>query len=301
MKKSVLFSIFAVIFFIGVALTRTTEYTREFQIDLDLDYFDNRDDGINNYYNSFSKAADISLKNFETTQSVRVEYSYDVSGCDCVDNVSQRDYVWGDWEGTTITQIKSSERLSKKDAEDETFDPSSKYSDETITYIEFDIHSCDADYSATSRVFLDSLPKLNTCDDVNNFFPDAVSGSNDDIKKTDNGYTFTAFCNGTYLGGKLTLDVTLFYDNLNDAVNNKNPSGGEFSFTMYSADGNDFSSEQTDMGVKIYEDLLDKYSPSDYPCDPPVDISDFFDKSYNSSSSLLPPLVLCLILLFVNL
>ena len=280
------------IFLINIANATETQYTREYQIQIDSKYFENgRDEGISTYMNSFASNAGINLSkqlpNFY--QSIREEITLQLDSCSPQGGFSERDYQWGDWNGLKIVQVKTSGALeSSTEALNEPFSVSSSYSPSTISYIEYDIHPCEADWSSTSRIFLDSFPNVNTCSDLQKIFPDAVSSSSKTISRNSAGFTFSAFRNGTYLGGVINLDCTLSYNSLDDAINDINMGGGEFSFTIYAADqlNGEWNQDQTDEGIKIYENMLEELgSDPDYPCDPPVDISSFFDDNSNSQSS----------------
>jgi len=95
--------------------------------------------------------------------------------------------------------------------------------------------------------------------------------------------------------------LTVFYDNLEDAQNDVNPRGSEFSFTIISEDDDQFSQEQTDMGIQIYEYMLEHVGQDSYPCDDGTTIADFFDdedafESESKSSTIVSAVSLIILL-----
>lgn len=320
-KKEVAIKLLVALICIVAIEATVTEYSREFQLRINFDEFQNgREEGINRYFEYFAEVAGVNLDSTFPiyTKSVREEISIKADKCaDRKGGFSLRDYQWGDLMGQKITQVKTRGALrSSADALAEPFEVSSTYSPYTIFYIEYDIHACEADWSATSRIFETSFPKLETCADLHDVFPDAVKSSSASISLDGGVYVYSAFRNGTYLGGDLTLDVVLNYNSLDNAINDVNLRGGEFSFTMYAANQNDgeWSADQDRMAITIYESMLAEFgSPSDgYPCDPPVDIADLVlndnnndddgDNDQNNSSDsilLLPSILLIFLVLFI--
>ena len=270
-------------------------FTREFQVQLDLDYFeDSREDGFDFYINLWEEGAEYDISDFVATKDIREEFLItSLDTCGSNDFLRERVYIDGDRQGLVTVGMKSSGSLTESEALDEDFSPSSQYENDATEYIEYDIHTCEADYAANTRIDLNERININTCDDVNDIFPDAVSGSNDGLTKNGPSTVYTALWTGQYLGGKLTIDITLNYDSVTDAENDNDISGGELSFTMFAADGDEFSAEQTEWGIRIYNHILEAVGSSgeEYPCEDGTTVADFFinddgnNNDYDSSNS----------------
>ena len=264
-------------------------FTREFQVRLDLDYFaDSRDDGFDFYINLWEEGAEYDISDFVATKDIREEYQItSLDQCGSNDFLRERVYIDGDRQGLVTVGMKSSGSLTESEALDEDFSPANQYENDSTEYIEYDIHTCEADYAANTRIDLNERVNITTCDDVNNLFPDAVSGSNDAVTESGPSIIYTALWTGQYLGGTLTIDITLNYDSVTDAENDNDISGGEFSFTMFAADGDEFSTEQTEWGIRIYNHILETVgSPGEeYPCEDGTTVADFFDINDNNNDN----------------
>lgn len=248
--------------------TTVTDYSREFQLQLDLSKFSPyRDEGIEFYYSAWADASGVPYTSLQSySQSIRQENLIRAQNCGTEDFVTERIYLWGDWTGLSTVEIKSHRSLNKHQAEDEPFWVAEQYNNQTIRFIEEDLHPCESDYAASSRVYLWNLPyDLNSCGDLKRFFPYVVSRVNRALETTETAYTITAFRNGTFLDTRIELDITLYYDSLHDALNNNNCLNGEFSFTIYEGHA---SADEIIFGYHIYQQLLDTLGslPNEYPC-----------------------------------
>eukprot|EP00339_Tiarina_fusa_P005552 CAMPEP_0117026060 /NCGR_PEP_ID=MMETSP0472-20121206/19187_1 /TAXON_ID=693140 ORGANISM="Tiarina fusus, Strain LIS" /NCGR_SAMPLE_ID=MMETSP0472 /ASSEMBLY_ACC=CAM_ASM_000603 /LENGTH=281 /DNA_ID=CAMNT_0004732945 /DNA_START=523 /DNA_END=1371 /DNA_ORIENTATION=- len=265
-------------------------YSREFQLQLQPEYFENsREEGIDYYMRQWSEASKLDYKTLPYFKSIREEHKVeDMSACGSNDVIRQRIYLTGDWEGLVTVDIKTKGPLTLEEAESEPFSPSELYAPISEEQIEQDIFPCEADFAGDTRVFLNEVQSFKTCSDIDAFFPKAVSKSDTEVETIKQfGYVYTASRNGTYLEGWIKLDVTLVYETLEDAMSDSNLVNGEFSFTVIS-EGNNFSDEQTKMGIEIYDSMLTSIGSheEEYPCGS-VSIEEFFDSSDNSSATIL--------------
>ena len=274
------------------------EYGREFQLRLIENLFaSGRTAGVNAYLQSFEEASGLDTSSMNRYESLRIESSRSLeSACDSNSMLRQRVYTSGDLLGLVTIDMKSGGSLSQSEAEDEPFDISNEYASQTIEGIEYDIHPCQADYSANTRVFTNQAVQFNSCDDVREFYPNFSNSDGEFQFEEDDGVVWVLTYNTTVWGGSLSLDFVISYDSETAANSNSSPvTNGEFSFTIVSPDGDSFTSDQTEMGAEVYKYMLEDVGEDRYPCDPPVDIDDFFGDNVdennndndNSSSSVL--------------
>ena len=115
----------AIIFLATVARADNSfVYFREFQLQLDEDYFrDSRGDGIATYLNAWADAADTSLGSLNGPfATVRTEQKFTPDECG-IDTAAlrMRKYIWGDLEGLVTLDLKSGDSLSRSQAEEESY------------------------------------------------------------------------------------------------------------------------------------------------------------------------------------
>jgi len=294
-------------------------YNREYQINLDTSIFDERgrEGAIQYYVELWGTAAGIdAYSEYTNTESVRQEYSIrDLENCGSGVFVRKRVYVDGDLAGLVTFGIKSAGSLSRREAEREPFSPSDEFAANAEEYIEMDIHVCESDYAANTRYFFQSDVQINTCSDLHDYFPDAVDNSDAHEVSFDNGdgATFDSYWEGELVGLSVSLDFTLNYNSVGDADSGTNLQGGEFSFTFFSPTA-DFTNEQTQAGIDIYNYLLEQVGSDgeDFPCPDGTTVEDFFENpgqpfpnssassnNNNSPSSDGSILSVCVMLLFV--
>ena len=286
-KQLVLFSI------IAICCAVNHEYSREFQITLDDDYFieEGRTKGIERYLESFAvKGFTITEGDMTVESSYRYQSSIPLGNCDSDAKVRLREYIQGDRTGFTY-DLKSGESLTEAEALAEPFTIATEYTAESKYEIEYDVHPCRADYAATARIYFDTAIDFpHTCADVRKYFPD-FSNADGNLNQDDSiKVVYAQTYNGEAWGGEIKLEFTFYYDSLEDAVEDSNLEQGEFSITIYAPAGTTvFTDEQTSEGIEVYEYMLNDVGDNDYPCDPDVDIAQFFDEDYqngvNSNSS----------------
>ena len=284
--------IFCVALFVSLVLGQR-EYTREYQLILDITRFANgREQGIEYYCGLWSDASNLDYRTLNAFNSVRREKNTDpLSVCGSNDYVRQRKYVSGDLNGVVTTEIKSVGSLTDKQARMEPFAPSATYLSRSLVQVEQDIHTCYSDFAANTRIFTQEELLINNCAEIHKLFPDAVSDTNTPVTVDEEAtVTASSFRNGTFLDGKVTLDVTMFYSTVEDALADRNLRSGEFSFTIISTNGDQFSSQQTQAGIDIYRSFLAAVgSPGEYPCPDGTTIGDFFNPIPSTDE---PPMVL---------
>jgi len=261
--------------------------TREFQFTL-LDglFSSGRDSGINAYIQSFEDASGLNINNFNRYVSIRTEESKNLNTpCKAKALLRQRVYISGDLLGLVTVDIKSSGSLTESQADDEPFTVADQYANQSIQNVEYDIHTCEADYAADGRILTNQYFNFTSCDDVREFYPDFSNTDGNFVVDQANGVVYVVTYNTTVWGGALSLDFTLNYDSESEAISDTNYSGGEFSYTIFAPSGSEFTSDQTQNGKDTYKGMLADIGDPDYPCVPPVDIDDFFPADSNSNNS----------------
>ena len=261
--------------------------TREFQFQLEDDVFTSgRDDGIAAYIQAFEAASGLNVDTFNRYVSIRTEASVNLnSPCNAEAVLRQRVYTSGDLLGLVTIDIKSSQALTEKEANNEPFTIAEQYADQSIQNVEYDIHPCEADYAADGRIFTNQAVSFSSCGDVREFYPDFSNSDGQFSLELQNGVVYVVSYNTTVWGGSLSLDFTLNYDSESDAIADINYSGGEFSYTITASSGAEFTSAQTQHGKEIYKAMLADIGDTEYPCSPAVDIDDFFPSDSNSNNS----------------
>lgn len=267
-------------------------FTRRFQLALNLTLFDDddRQNGIDEYFSSWSEASGVDYTSFSTSESIRQRTYSNVDKCNPMMYVEQQDYLWGDLEGQGTIELHSKTPFFiPLEAVYQPFIPSEEYQNQYVWDIQYEIHPCGAVFRTYSKILTNiELQDFQICSDVEEFFPDAF-GKTDQFVNNDRerAWEFIIVRSGTYLGKQLDLELTLKYNTYENAIGDVDPASGWFSFIMYN-DAPDFSAEQTENGVQIYEYLLEELAmPRQFsPCDDDdINVSHFFHASYLVSSS----------------
>ena len=97
-----------------------------------------------------------------------------------------------------------------------------------------------------------------SCDDLNDFFPDAIDGSSDSFDvDMGSSYTYVEYRNGVISNGtEVSLAAIVTYSSMDDAQSDTNGNVGEFSFTMMRTD-REFDSDEIEELYTNFEALLD--------------------------------------------
>ena len=266
-----------------------TEYSREFQLNLDMTYFDSgRDIGFEKYLSSF-EVAGVPVANMTRSVSYRTQQSIQLAACGSDAKLRLREYIQGDRTGFTL-DLKSGQSLSEAEALAEPFAIASEFVGESKYEIEYDIHPCRADFAATARIYFDSrIAAITSCDAARKYYPDFSTVEGTLEQDGSSSIVFVEAYNGFAWGGEIKLEFTLYYDTLEDAENDENRDNGEFSITIYAPVSDQYTSEQTEKGIEVYNYMLNDLGESDYPCEPFMNVADFFEEDYlnniNSSAA----------------
>lgn len=282
----------ALFLLVVVCIAHAQEYTysMEYQIGLNRTLFNKgRAPAIETYVSAFSSATGVDTSVFEVTETVRQGALTRVSECGSDAVVRLRDYIAGDLDGLVTVDIKAvKDGLTLEEAEQEPFAPSSQYEDVSDWQIERDIHPCQADYSANTRVFLNFVPALDTCADVAKFYPEAVTSSLATIGLDEpSGVTYLYILNGTYDGHSVSLTTELQYSSLENALADVSSGGGEFSYTVLGLDEgrSSFSDDAIARFDAEYFVVLEIVASDELPCDEEADSSDESTGSSEGSST----------------
>ena len=257
-----------------------TEYSREFQLNLDMTYFDSgRDIGFNKYLNSF-EVAGVPVTNMTRSVSYRTQQSIPLATCGSDAKLRLREYIQGDRTGFTM-DLKSGQSLNEAEALAEPFTIASEYVVESKYEIEYDIQPCRADFAATARIYFDSrIAAITSCDAVREYYPEFSNVEGTLEQDESSSIVFVEAYNGFAWGGEIKLEFTLYYDSLGDAENDINRDHGEFSITIYAPVSDQYTSAQTEKGIEVYNYMLNDLGDPDYPCEPFMNVADFFEEDY---------------------
>ena len=284
-------SLIFICFFIFSVYTDDLEYTytREFQLTINKDYFHpTREDGINVYLSSFSRSSGIDVQTqMDRFSSIRTECSTKLTNCYSPSFIRQRKYISGDGAGTVTIDMKSAGGIPLEQALEEPFRISEEYNN-TLIEIEYDTHPCKADYETNSRIFTNDTVDFVTCEQIRGFYPDFSSMDGTVVTTKPSGAVYLErYVAQSIWGGDLEIQFSLSYRSLSDAMAGTRLSSGEFSFTMSAPtyNVNQFTNEQREMGIQIYQAMLDDVGEVKYPCSPPQNISSFFPIDSQSEDS----------------
>lgn len=257
MKSVILISLILALCYLGAA---DYIYAVEYQYGLfDSDFSNGRDEGIEYMFSSWSSVTGVEFENMTRVRTIRQEGSTELDDCGGKSSkIRRRTYLDGDWKGLETIGIKTVGPLdTMEDAIDEPFAPADEYSDICEEYIEYDQFPCYGDYAANSRLYFYSSQEIATCEDVDNYFPNAVKRSNDALTVVPSGlFTYVEYRNGYYKNGmNVSLAITIDYNSLEDAQEDINRSVNEFSYTTLSMD--ELTEESLKDEKEVFSDLLD--------------------------------------------
>ena len=274
-KQQIIF--FSMLFTVSFALN---EYSREFQFFLDMEYFnDGREAGFARYLDSFAVNG-FSIENMTRGISYRTQLSIPLDSCGSDGKLRLRQYIQGDRTGFTL-DLKSGQSLSEAEALAEPFTISPEYVADSKFEIEYDIHPCRADFAATARIYFDSaIEEFTSCEAVRKYYPEFSNEEGTLEQAESSAVVYVEAFNGFAWGGEIKLEFTLYYETLEEAVNDLYRKRGEFSYTIYAPGTDQFTDEQTEKGIEVYKYMLNDVGESTYPCDPAVDVADFFADDY---------------------
>mmetsp|Transcript_16720 Transcript_16720/g.28446 ORF Transcript_16720/g.28446 Transcript_16720/m.28446 type:complete len:299 (+) Transcript_16720:40-936(+) len=260
-------------------------YSREYQFQLYDNRFDNsRAQGVDYYFSNWGNAAGVDYETLEEIETVRRTTTIQLNNCGSGDFMRKRDYIYGDRNDVTLG-LKSAGSLTESEALNENFDVAPEYEESNDYFIEYDVHPCESDWVANSRIYLTTSPDFFTCSDVHDYFPDAVENSNNDVDMDESGSVeYVIYRNGPYLDGSVSLAITLTYPSLQDAIDDTNRGSGEFSYTFFGTP--DISSADADELDFVHEQLLSSVGSEDnYPCDSESNVSSNVSTNNESSSA----------------
>lgn len=256
----------------------TRLFSRDFQLILDTNKFDSREVTVNNYFNSWARAAGTTLEQLHgiRANSIREETHYALTNCDTTDfRVIQYNYTSGDWTGLAVTQIKTTTPdMTEREAIETDFTASQSYKPSAVELLAHEISPCTAQWTDTMQIIQDTLPEIHTCGDIDDIFVDTMP-STTGRTKTDLFYAFVAYQNGTYKDSDMWLQIVIGYNSLEDANNDQHRQWGLFSFVTHGISDR-YSVDMTESCIRIYKSLLKSIGDPRYPCVPKVDINSFF-------------------------
>ena len=266
------------------SLSFAVTYSREFQLNLDMEYFAQaREFGFERYLNSFAVNG-LTVANMSQEVSYRTQGIIPLHNCQSHAKVRLRHYIQGDVTGYTL-DLNSGIVSSEEEALGEPFAVASEFT--TAEHeIKYEIHPCHAEYAATARIYSESpIQTIDSCNDVREYFP-VFSTYDGGLKmKEPSNVVYVQANKGSAWGGNIKVEFTLYYHSQEEAEYDVNPIKGEFSFTIFSLDDDQYTEEQTKKGIEVYNYMLNDIGDASFPCHPPATIADFFDPVLNNRNS----------------
>jgi len=258
--------------------TNNVKLTREYQIDLDRDYFKrNRNQKVDEFLAwlraSSNGLFDISRE--DMLEEIYHRYSYGGYAKHLIIRV--RDFVYGPRKGMTTLDFKIREgetMVSMLNLEGSI--PAKPWYESAVLKVEQDIHACDTRWSRGSRIFLDHSPVLDTIADYAMYFPDVYKLGTFEPESPLKLQGFNVFTwqlsslatlpNGLHY--KLTFTFT--FKTLEEAINPETSvmkKDGELSLRLY-ADNLGWSRTFNPEHLEFVNDLYEKMIWSDWNIDP---------------------------------
>ena len=239
--------------------------TTEFQITLEnLDGVEWEDraammESWMDYFSHKSKYFDVDESTM--TNQTRIQYYINIEKCNADHEIRVRNVIDGFEEGTQTIDIKGNSHFHSR-ASKFPFWPADRYQDIASQKCERDEHVCDHKYSRETRITLDYFKTFEYCIDIVEYFPyafgsvSAPSLVNSEISGGDEDPWFLQSYSG-YLDGDTLYKVsfTIKYDDVDGALNHKNPHSGEWSIRLYSLDDGASSEYNED----VYKDITDAW------------------------------------------
>ena len=266
-----------------IALKNGILLSREYQMKLFRDQFENRELGISTFLNELSRLLNIpEIGSYSYgNETVRYQYILDTHSCGKNFNPRVRDYYTGYRANTATMDVKAStdghdgpEKVSS-----DTWIPKKEFTKDAMIKFEWDVHPCKIKYSVEGRVYVPFLSNFTTCRDVAKVFERIDEGTKS--SKLDNelsthdlfsGYWYEFEQHGFLSDGitEYKTAITLEYRTLDEAVYAIGVpiNSPEWSIRIFSTNHGTgkWSRFAIDDINHRYFDVLDFFGTPDLPC-----------------------------------
>ena len=245
-------------------------YSAEYQIALDpKESWNPREPMIVHWINSMNEFANgtIVLRREDAIESMYLAWHMPISKCNTDDaKLRIRNYVSGPKTGQVTVDIKK-DGDSYKDVLNLPYWPGEEFKNRSTEKLEKDVHPCFGKYALETRLFLNYVPQINKCKDIQPLFPGILYKCSEDemSKKLSNetqDYYYNLQWSGKMLDAsdyQITFEIQYFQNLARAASGNQNIYDGEWSIRLFAVNGSTFDQASVDFTDNFFYKLVQRY------------------------------------------